>query len=532
MKRLKGRYKFLFNLTVFAMIFIGLFALQGCKGLSLVSGKSIGAQSSASAGQSDNNGTQGSKAQNENSNGEQAIGAPDNSGSGSQTQDGATDDSQNSPGAQDLDKEPIFITYIGEDKNFAFQYPANIMSLSSNVFAAADTGDSKLSIMKQRPDSFNSSYYYFDKQKIKEDMTALKEGKFGADIEYSYKPSQKVVEKDSRFLKEFVIFSRSDCDVCFERVVVFYEDDVQYLIISQGDINTLKESLSDYLATDNKDCQGFASWYAGKIDALYSKLLAGSAPEKVQQWYDGFDEITAGIVFDSSKIANLKNSISARITGKSVYENMPERKTEISASYPFFEDSKNSGLFNDINYHIKDLLDPWIAEFMDSTSVVIQDMPADAPWIFALQTDYAVQYYNGNILSLLFTDYAFTGGAHGSTISSTYNYDLASNKEINLSDIFKPGSDYLNFLSDYCLEDIRRQNALMGMDSIEDMVKSGVDPLIPENFARFLLSADSLIIRFDQYQVGPGAAGSYNVRIGYEKFTELLNKDYAEILVK
>ena len=211
---------------------------------------------------------------------------------------------------------------------------------------------------------------------------------------------------------------------------------------------------------------------------------------------------------------------------------MPERKTGISASYPFFEDSKNSGLFNDINYHIKDLLDPWIAEFMDSTSVVIQDMPADAPWVFALQTDYAVQYYNGNILSLLFTNYAFTGGAHGSTISSTYNYDLASNKEINLSDIFKPGSDYLNFLSDYCLEDIKKQNALTGMDSMDDMIKPGVDPLIPENFARFLLSADSLIIRFDQYQVGPGAAGSYNVRIGYEKFAELFNEDYAKILVQ
>ena len=154
---------------------------------------------------------------------------------------------------------------------------------------------------------------------------------------------------------------------------------------------------------------------------------------------------------------------------------------------------------------------------MDSTSDVLKDMPADAPWIFQLQADYAVEYYNGNILSLLFTDYAFTGGAHGSTISSTYNYDLVNNKEINLSDIFKPGSDYLKFLSDYCFEDIKRQNSLMGMDSMEDMIKPGVDPSVPENFARFVLTADSLIIIFDQYQVGPGAAGSYHVRIGYEK---------------
>jgi hypothetical protein len=72
----------------------------------------------------------------------------------------------------------------------------------------------------------------------------------------------------------------------------------------------------------------------------------------------------------------------------------------------------------------------------------------------------------------------------------------------------------------------------MGMDSMDDMIKPGVDPLVPENFARFVLSADSLIIIFDQYQVGPGAAGSYDVRIGYEKFAELINDDFAAILAK
>ncbi len=144
-----------------------------------------------------------------------------------------------------------------------------------------------------------------------------------------------------------------------------------------------------------------------------------------------------------------------------------------------------------------------------SFNATLKDMPADAPWIFQLQADYAVEYYNGNILSLSFTDYTFTGGAHGSTISSTYNYDLVNKKEIKLSDIFKPGFDYLKFLSDYCFEDIKKQNALMGMDSMEDMIKPGIDPSMPENFARFLLAADSLIIIFDQYQVGPGAAGSY-----------------------
>ena len=76
-------------------------------------------------------------------------------------------------------------------------------------------------------------------------------------------------------------------------------------------------------------------------------------------------KLPQAITFDSTKIANLKNNGAITITGKSVYENMPERKTEISASYPFFEDSKSPELFNDTNNHIKDVLDPWIAEFME-----------------------------------------------------------------------------------------------------------------------------------------------------------------------
>ena len=532
MKRLKKKYRFFLNIIIFGMVFIGLFALQGCKGISLVSGKSSETQSGTSAGESGNSGTQDKNSNTGSNTGEQAAGVPDNSANNSAAQDNGTDISQEASGADDTNKNSVFITWLDENNSFAFQYPADKLTLSSNVFVAAGTSTSKLSVMKNRLDSVNSGYYYLDKKQIEEDIAALKKGNFGADIQYSYKPGQKVRNIDGRFLKEFMIFSRSDCDVCFERVMVFYDDGFQYLVISQGDTNTLKESLSDYLVTDNKDCQGLASWGQGKIDALYSKLINGSAPEKVQQWYDSFDGIAANIVFDSSKITSLEKNSSCTVTGKSIYENMPERKTEITASYPVFEDRKTPGLFDDVNSHIKGVVDPWIAKFMDSTADVSQNMPAGAAWILQLQTDYAVEYLNGIILSLSFTDYAFTGGAHGGTISSTYDYDLVNKKEISLSDIFKPGSDYLKFLSDYSFEDIKRQNTQMGMDSMEDMIKPGVDPLIPENFARFILTADSLIIRFDQYQVGPGAAGSYSVSIGYEKIKDLLNEDYAVILLK
>ena len=138
MKRSKNKCRFFLNIIIFAMIFTGLFALQGCKGLSLVSGKSPDAQSSASAGQPDN-----SSAQDENSAASQDD--SDNGESGSRRRltipaaaakhrTAQADDSQNASGAQDANKEPVFITYIGEDNSFAFQYPANILTLSSNVF--------------------------------------------------------------------------------------------------------------------------------------------------------------------------------------------------------------------------------------------------------------------------------------------------------------------------------------------------------------------------------------------------------------
>ncbi|MBU4292583.1 MAG: DUF4163 domain-containing protein, partial [Actinobacteria bacterium] len=65
---------------------------------------------------------------------------------------------------------------------------------------------------------------------------------------------------------------------------------------------------------------------------------------------------------------------------------------------------------------------------------------------------------SGNLIkyaSILFSFYYYTGGAHGNTTTSSYNYDFENKKKIELEDLFEENFDYLKFISDYCIKDIR-----------------------------------------------------------------------------
>ena len=54
----------------------------------------------------------------------------------------------------------------------------------------------------------------------------------------------------------------------------------------------------------------------------------------------------------------------------------------------------------------------------------------------------AKAYNKNNILSIPLTMYEFTGGAHGLTNIKSFNYDLATGKELKLEDLFKFSDKY------------------------------------------------------------------------------------------
>jgi len=105
------------------------------------------------------------------------------------------------------------------------------------------------------------------------------------------------------------------------------------------------------------------------------------------------------------------------------------------------------------------------------------------------------------------------------------NFKNLQKFRLKLDDIFKQGYEYLVFLSDYCAKDIAHQIRNTNTEPDEDWIREGTDPSVSENYSHFLVTPYSLIIKFLSYQVAPGAAGDFSVRIPYNLIMDNINPD-------
>jgi hypothetical protein len=123
----------------------------------------------------------------------------------------------------------------------------------------------------------------------------------------------------------------------------------------------------------------------------------------------------------------------------------------------------------------------------------------------------------GDLWSFKF-DSAFysDGAAHPGLNSMTLNYDLSQGRELTLGDLFLPNSNYLETISNYCVAELSKQLFFDGPFT------EGAKPT-PENYRNWNITPDGLMITFDTYQVGPGAAGPQQVNVPYGELASIIN---------
>lgn len=128
----------------------------------------------------------------------------------------------------------------------------------------------------------------------------------------------------------------------------------------------------------------------------------------------------------------------------------------------------------------------------------------------SLEVTYSLVSQIGDLWSFKF-DFSFysDGAAHPGLYSLTLNYNLGQGRELALGDLFLPNSNYLETISNYCLEILRKQ------PYSDSFTISGADPTI-ENYRNWNITPAGLTITFDAYQVAPGAAGPQIITMSYE----------------
>ncbi|HWB34312.1 MAG TPA: DUF3298 domain-containing protein [Candidatus Paceibacterota bacterium] len=159
-------------------------------------------------------------------------------------------------------------------------------------------------------------------------------------------------------------------------------------------------------------------------------------------------------------------------------------------------------------------LNDFISQFKDTADSISQDEKdrlTAANIKYSLDVGYHA-YSSGSFVSYEFDVFTDTGGAHPISSYKTLVFDM-NGATVSLADLFTPGSDYLDRISQAAQQQVAAQLDMQGGDGADQsMISDGVAPKA-ENFENFVVDSDRIRIFIPPYQAAAYAAGSFEVQI-------------------
>jgi uncharacterized protein YecT (DUF1311 family) len=186
--------------------------------------------------------------------------------------------------------------------------------------------------------------------------------------------------------------------------------------------------------------------------------------------------------------------------------------TEESDIYPWLHGTANAPAFN-----------AWIGEALkldkrrmdDKDLFPFGDEPADMR-LYAHRT-YSVARFDTKIVSLQIATFDYTGGAHEAINETSLNWDMREGKPIVLAAVFAKGDGWKRFVINYCLKDLKAQDA-------ENAERDNVAPVVRDG-NNWLFSDKHAVVHFTVYTVASFAGGEYDVKIPYRALKPFLRSD-------
>jgi hypothetical protein len=122
---------------------------------------------------------------------------------------------------------------------------------------------------------------------------------------------------------------------------------------------------------------------------------------------------------------------------------------------------------------------------------------------YQYDVSYKVKYVTSKQLSLLFYDYEYTGGAHGITAVTSYNFNANTGKQYSLTDILNTKSKVLK-VQKYAYQALHKL--------YPEFVQKVSDVPVNKNTS-FYFTKGGIYLLFQEYDVAPYAAGNPVVKI-------------------
>ena len=132
--------------------------------------------------------------------------------------------------------------------------------------------------------------------------------------------------------------------------------------------------------------------------------------------------------------------------------------------------------------------------------------------------DYDLDFMQPLISVRISNEVAQAGRAHPFHSHRVVNFDLTQNKELTLSDLFKPKTNFLKTIAELSE---KKLNETIG-EKDRWMIKGGAEPLA-NNYKNWNIGKNSLLITFDEYQVAPYVYGPQAIAIPFSALENILS---------
>lgn len=207
--------------------------------------------------------------------------------------------------------------------------------------------------------------------------------------------------------------------------------------------------------------------------------------------------------------------LQATISEKQISEEVINPKYLLQVYYPFLEGVPRAALFNQ---RIEDFVNTEISSFIKTVEENEDWRKENMPEAGSdLRITYEITSQEGNLLSVLFSISFYTAGAaHPGFYVNSFNYNLALGQFVDLPELFKPGSSFLELISEYCIDELNKSGVMAWED--------GAKPVL-SNYKDWNTLEEGILISFDPYQVAPGAAGLLQVVVPFEVLQNEIQPD-------
>lgn len=118
------------------------------------------------------------------------------------------------------------------------------------------------------------------------------------------------------------------------------------------------------------------------------------------------------------------------------------------------------------------------------------------------------------ILSLSIINYTFSGGAHGLTIVKSLTFDVQTGRTFQLSDLFKPNSNYILTLSEIIKEQIAEREIVL----LQEFTAIRPDQ-------DYYIADKALVIYFQQYEIAAYVYGILYFPISVYEIQDIIDEN-------